>query len=1260
MKNLKRVMFLLLLPIFTLTAMFASNGYEVYFHQTSSTEFELNYFLDDYRISETIKNGITYSQIDFEGKVVTTDKGYAELPFIHASVQLSDDRNVSLEITSTDYVDYRLDYPLLPSRGTIYRNQDPSQILYEIAEESIVDEFYPGDIAQATEPFILRDIRGTNVYVYPFQYNSQQNILRVYTYVTVKLSEDNTPAINPFPSQTRKMLRETDSMYRTIFINYDVSRFDHEIGDFGSILVIRTPRDADAIAPYIQWKREKGYTVYEEEVATGTNVASLVSTQYNANNDILYVQLVGDWADIQGPTSGSSPTDPNLGCVVGGDYYPDLVVGRFCANNTTHVTTQVDKTITYERDPEIVGTWYEAATGIASNQGPGDDGELDYEHIQNIYDNKLDPFTYESHTPIYDPSANATMVANALNTGTSVINYCGHGSMTSWGSSGFGNSHISSLTNGDMLPFIISVACNNGEFQSGECFAEAWLHKEDGGAIGMYASTIGQSWDPPMRGQDYFNDLLIGGYDYSLYTGQNGITTDVQKQTFGSACFNGSILMTVEEPGGGQSMMETWTVFGDAALDMRTAPPSDLVLSTNVVLMGIDFTTVVTTSGVPVEGALVCLSQDGNYFSGVTDEYGNVTISHTLIAGDAKMVVTAFNTETIYDDITVIPPGGAYVIFNNYNIDDSAGNGNGIVEHGEQISFLVGLKNVGSEEATGIDAIISSTNQYVTIINDFSNYNNILPDSVEYGFTPFQIQIEPFCPDNEQLVFHLVINSGSDAWEYDFSITSYAPILELVNFLIEDGNGDGRLEPGESGSLQINLINNGEGLAENITGLLYSDDEYITLNNNSSQISYLATGQISDFYDMFTFTVSADCPAIHNLRLNLLLNEQLGYYNVLQLDVSVGFYDNVEYGVNEWTHSALNGGQDHWHQSTLRYYSDVHSWKMGSTGTGSYANNLLCALETPEIELTGDTYLTFYHWISAETSSSYPGYCYDGGLVEIYHSNQWSQIFPEGGYPFLTRGDNNPPFASDTPVFSGSIEWERAFFNLVDYDGIVKFRFVFGSDGASTEEGWYIDDIAIVEPNVFLESPANLYAENSNVGEIELNWEQPSSQPVSYNIYRRNNPNDPYEFLTNTSEIFYLDTGLSYGIYYYVVTAVYEEGESSFSNPAQAYSSSVGSDGNIVQSVCKVELMNNYPNPFNPITTISFSTSENTGNTELIIYNIKGQKVKILKNEKLDAGYHSVVWDGKDDNGKQVSSGVYFYKMKLDNYTSVRKMLLMK
>ena len=87
-------------------------------------------------------------------------------------------------------------------------------------------------------------------------------------------------------------------------------------------------------------------------------------------------------------------------------------------------------------------------------------------------------------------------------------------------------------------------------------------------------------------------------------------------------------------------------------------------------------------------------------------------------------------------------------------------------------------------------------------------------------------------------------------------------------------------------------------------------------------------------------------------------------------------------------------------------------------------------------------------------------------------------------------------------------------------------------------------------------------------------------------------------------------------------------------------------------------LNQNYPNPFNPSTTISFSTTESTENTELMIYNIKGQKIRqysILNNQS------SIIWDGTDDRDKPVSSGVYFYKLKVgDKYTQTRKMILMK
>jgi flagellar hook assembly protein FlgD len=89
------------------------------------------------------------------------------------------------------------------------------------------------------------------------------------------------------------------------------------------------------------------------------------------------------------------------------------------------------------------------------------------------------------------------------------------------------------------------------------------------------------------------------------------------------------------------------------------------------------------------------------------------------------------------------------------------------------------------------------------------------------------------------------------------------------------------------------------------------------------------------------------------------------------------------------------------------------------------------------------------------------------------------------------------------------------------------------------------------------------------------------------------------------------------------------------------------------------KLFGNYPNPFNPSTTISYQLSTDSDVT-LIIYNIKGQKVKTLVNETLPAGRYSVVWNGKDNNSKQTSSGIYFYKLSAGNFQQTRKMLLLK
>lgn len=112
---------------------------------------------------------------------------------------------------------------------------------------------------------------------------------------------------------------------------------------------------------------------------------------------------------------------------------------------------------------------------------------------------------------------------------------------------------------------------------------------------------------------------------------------------------------------------------------------------------------------------------------------------------------------------------------------------------------------------------------------------------------------------------------------------------------------------------------------------------------------------------------------------------------------------------------------------------------------------------------------------------------------------------------------------------------------------------------------------------------------------------------------------------------------------------------------AQKLSNSVAnSDINNSPQLSSISLKQNHPNPFNPSTTISFNLKSNSSAVELKVYNLKGQVVKTLHKGSMSAGDHSLVWNGMDDSGNLVSSGVYFYRLSDGSSTQQRKMVLMK
>ena len=107
------------------------------------------------------------------------------------------------------------------------------------------------------------------------------------------------------------------------------------------------------------------------------------------------------------------------------------------------------------------------------------------------------------------------------------------------------------------------------------------------------------------------------------------------------------------------------------------------------------------------------------------------------------------------------------------------------------------------------------------------------------------------------------------------------------------------------------------------------------------------------------------------------------------------------------------------------------------------------------------------------------------------------------------------------------------------------------------------------------------------------------------------------------------------------------------------YNTAVVSVDNNAPLAAKFELFGNYPNPFNPTTSIKFATEKFT-NVNLTIYSILGEEVATVHNGKLAAGTYSMSWNGKNNFGNNVPSGMYFYKVKSDNRTLTGKMLLLK
>ena len=182
----------------------------------------------------------------------------------------------------------------------------------------------------------------------------------------------------------------------------------------------------------------------------------------------------------------------------------------------------------------------------------------------------------------------------------------------------------------------------------------------------------------------------------------------------------------------------------------------------------------------------------------------------------------------------------------------------------------------------------------------------------------------------------------------------------------------------------------------------------------------------------------------------------------------------------------------------------------------------------------------------------------------------------------------------------------------------------------------------------------------------------PNGTPVEYEIciniqtpfdqFCEDNGTSTAHFVTLEDIVSYLDSvGVPSVDLTWTVYANDGMDETEASNGPRSYHIDAGWVLGIYDELIPVEfaLHQNYPNPFNPVTNIRFDIPEE-GNVRMDIYNITGQKVATLVNGRMQPGFHSIRWDGTNDLGKQLASGMYIYHIKAGDFRDVKKLLLVK
>ena len=1008
---------------------------------SSDNTVELNFSLDDFYLESIVIDNQEYFKVKIPGGASILEKGLPDLPKYSKSIIIPNEKKMKVEVINESYVEYE-NILIAPSKGNFSRLIDPQTVSYEFSKTYNKNIFFPENNVQLNTPYIIRDFRGQVVQFNPIQYNPTTKVLRVYNSISVQVIADGIDSINinTRNENITKIDKEYKSIYENHFLNFDFNdmRFDYLV-DHGRMLVISYGDFIDEMQPLVDWKNLKGIPTEIIDVndigSSSSSITAFVQNYYN-DTGLTFLLLVGDIAQIPSPLVSGSASDMSYGCISGSDYYPEVIVGRISGSNPSQISTQVERSIEYERYPQANVEWYDNALGVASNQGPGYNGMMDDEFSQYLWDAVLSDFTYDDYQGIYDPNGSDSEGIAAINNGVSLINYTGHGSISSWGNgASLNTSQINQLTNDNKLPFVITVGCNVGEFNStDECYAEAWMRAtnngEPTGSIAHFGSTISQSWTPPMHGQYAMNLIITESYDEHLTRTLGGITA------------NGCMYMNDAQGSSGINETKYWTFFGDPSTNIRTAPATVMnVIHDDVIL--IDQEEFVVDVG--EDGALIAISRDGELLSSAYSVGGVAILDLGDAAsepGDLDLVVTGFNSFPYETEVMVISPEGAFVVIDDVEV------GYGSVESGHLLygwenNLNLSLSNVGTDNASDVTVAISSDNEYLSVIQGTANYSNI-GSNQSVVVEGLNVNLDWNVPNGEIINIMFNISSGDNVWESTIPFIAQAPEISLDSVV-------GNLDTGEDALLEISLSNIGSA-AINYPIVSLEGDMYVTVNNSGIENAYY-WDYMYDYQEVLyaNVTVSPTAPVGHVAELMIYVTNLNGGLDIsIPISFSVGqITENFESGFSEPLNWEFSGNAD-WEITTTDQYEGFYSAK-----SGIIDNSQTSSMEVT-LDVVIDGTIDFYYRVASEYSPS-GLYFYDG--LEFYIDNQMV-----GQYQ---------------PTQEGQTPWTYASFPIESGTHTFKWSYVKDGGGGSTDME---EDCAWVDYIIF--PPSSLNDDGGMLGDI--------------------------------------------------------------------------------------------------------------------------------------------------------------------------------